>query len=85
CDADSDRQFGPRVATNCRGFDFTLLFEDAMLTVVPAALFLLFLPARLHIVRNDPVKVMSYKLAAYKIVRMTPFLVDLRDLTTVWD
>ncbi|PYH88753.1 hypothetical protein BO71DRAFT_435441 [Aspergillus ellipticus CBS 707.79] len=70
CDADSDRQFGPRVATNCRGFDFTLLFEDAMLTVVPAALFLLFLPARLHIVRNDPVKVMSYKLAAYKISGM---------------
>lgn len=71
CAADSDRVFGPRVDTNCRGFDFTLLFEDAVLTAIPAALFVLFLLLRLHSIRRDPVKMMSYKLVAYKLVRET--------------
>ncbi|OJJ47369.1 hypothetical protein ASPZODRAFT_64884 [Penicilliopsis zonata CBS 506.65] len=74
CDA-SDDQFGPRVATNCRGFDFTLLFEDAVLTVIPAALFALFLIARLYFIRRDPVKVVSYRLAAYKLTLLTALFV----------
>ncbi|KAH8668572.1 ABC transporter [Xylariales sp. PMI_506] len=40
CSPNSDNLFGPRVNTNCRDFDFTLLFEDAFFAVLPAALFL---------------------------------------------
>ncbi|KAJ5702177.1 hypothetical protein N7488_009725 [Penicillium malachiteum] len=68
CDAGSDNKFGPRVATNCRGFDFTLLFEDAMLSMIPAALFVVFLLPRLYYIRKKSVKVLSHNLAAYKMV-----------------
>ncbi|KAM3495136.1 hypothetical protein MY3957_001558 [Beauveria namnaoensis] len=36
-----DTQFGPRVNTVCRSFDFTLYFEDAVLSAVPSAIFIL--------------------------------------------
>ncbi|KAM3513105.1 hypothetical protein MY11210_003217 [Beauveria gryllotalpidicola] len=36
-----DAQFGPRVDTVCRSFDFTLYFEDAVLSAVPNAIFVL--------------------------------------------
>ncbi|KAJ5641399.1 hypothetical protein N7490_005399 [Penicillium lividum] len=68
---DSDHQFGPRVASSCRDFDFTLLFEDAFLTIIPAAIFIVFLLARLYIIRRDSVKVTSYKLAGYKLTLLT--------------
>jgi hypothetical protein len=38
CDLDADDAFGP-VVVGCRqGFDFTLLFEQAILSTLPAAL-----------------------------------------------
>ena len=41
-----DDKFGPQV-TNCRGgFDFTLLFEECCLSIVPSALLLMALPFR---------------------------------------
>ncbi|RDW93046.1 ABC transporter, integral membrane type 1 [Aspergillus mulundensis] len=43
-----DAAFGPRVDTTCRAFDFTLTFEDALLSCLPAALFLLFIPLQLY-------------------------------------
>jgi ATP-binding cassette, subfamily C (CFTR/MRP), member 1 len=37
CDPQADNVFGPRVVS-CRGdFDFTLLFEQALLSMVPSA------------------------------------------------
>ncbi|KAJ6784421.1 hypothetical protein PWT90_09986 [Aphanocladium album] len=36
-----DAQFGPRVDTACRPFDFTLYFEDIILSIAPNATFLL--------------------------------------------
>lgn len=68
CLLDSDNQFGPRVNIECRSFDFTLLFEDAFFTVLPAAIFLLLLPPRLQFLRSSPVKLTSYRLAIYKLV-----------------
>jgi len=41
CSSGADHQFGPRVAPQCRPFDFTLLFEQIFFTVVPNTLFLL--------------------------------------------
>ncbi|OQO08332.1 hypothetical protein B0A48_06202 [Cryoendolithus antarcticus] len=40
CPARADRSLGPRVATACRAFDFTLEFEDVVFGIVPAAVFL---------------------------------------------
>lgn len=43
-----DDSFGPFVTTLCRGgFDFTVLFEASILTIGPAACFLLLVPFRL--------------------------------------
>lgn len=53
CRYSADNEFGPRVATACRDFDFTLLFEDAVFVALPAAVFLLLLPWRLPAVIVD--------------------------------
>lgn len=45
---EADRSFGPSVPPGCRsGFDFTLYFEQIVLSIVPAALFLVFAAVRL--------------------------------------
>ncbi|KAK1622116.1 ABC transporter [Colletotrichum phormii] len=36
CLLGSDNQFGPRIDYNCRNFDFTLLFEDAIFLIIPS-------------------------------------------------
>lgn len=69
CPFGSDNRFGPRVNVACRLFDFTLLFEDAFFSVLPAALFLLLVASRLQYLRTAPIKLISYKLAIYKLVR----------------
>lgn len=47
-----DNELGPQVA-DCRGnFDFTLLFEEYFLSIVPSALILLALPARYRHLRK---------------------------------
>lgn len=69
CPSGSDNQFGPRVNVACRLFDFTLLFVDAFFGVLPAALFLLLVGSRLQYLRTAPVKLISYRLAIYKLVR----------------
>lgn len=66
----ADNRFGPRVSIDCRAFDFTLLFEDIFFTSLPAAVFLLILPIRLWFLRHEPVKMISYKLAVYKLVKV---------------
>ena len=68
CLFDADDQFGPRVDISCRPFDFTLLFEDAILIVLPAALLLLLAPWRLRALSKMPVKLTSYRLATWKLV-----------------
>ncbi|PYH94329.1 hypothetical protein BO71DRAFT_430061 [Aspergillus ellipticus CBS 707.79] len=68
CVANSDNHFGPRVDPSCRPFDFTLLFEDAFFAVLPAALLMLLLPARLQLLRRAPVKMTTYRLAISKSI-----------------
>ena len=47
CDI-GDKLFGPSITLGCRGgFDFTLLFEQALLSIVPCVIFLSVVPARL--------------------------------------
>jgi ATP-binding cassette subfamily C (CFTR/MRP) protein 1 len=48
CSPHADNVFGPVVAAPCRhGFDFTLLFEQSILSIGPSCIFLLILPLRL--------------------------------------
>lgn len=68
CPLNSDRQFGPRVNTGCREFDFTLFFEDVFCVALPSALFLLLLVFRLHPLTRASLKLESSRLALCKLV-----------------
>ncbi|KAH6661517.1 hypothetical protein B0J14DRAFT_496953 [Halenospora varia] len=47
CPASADNVFGPLVAECRRAFDFTALFEDSFLSIVPSSILLLLAPIRL--------------------------------------
>ncbi|CAG7555748.1 unnamed protein product [Fusarium equiseti] len=47
---DSDDRFGPHRANT---FDFTILFEQSILSLLPTGLFLLLVPLRLFLLRNN--------------------------------
>ena len=63
-----DRAFGPRVALDCRAFDFTLYFEDAFFAILPTAALLLLLPLPLVFLLRNPKVVKRSKLLAAKLV-----------------
>lgn len=49
-----DNTFGPAVTDCCGNFDFTLLFEESILSILPSAIFLLIVPSRLlHVYRGS--------------------------------
>ncbi|KAB8206354.1 P-loop containing nucleoside triphosphate hydrolase protein [Aspergillus parasiticus] len=75
CPPHSDNAFGPRVTTDCRSFDFTLLFEDAFFSLLPAALFLLILPGRVLYLARASVKVRPHRLAIYKTISLSILLI----------
>jgi len=57
-----DDSFGPH-AGSCRGgFDFTLLFEETILTLLPLGLVLIVLPARAWLLLKRPRKVVASSL-----------------------
>ena len=68
-----DESFGPH-AGDCRGgFDFTLLFEETILTLVPVGILLLVLPPRVWYLSRRAKKVAAGKRsAAIKIVSLNP-------------
>lgn len=48
CSFQADNVFGPVIAPACRhGFDFTLLFEQSILSIAPSSIFLILVPLRL--------------------------------------
>ncbi|PYI06874.1 multidrug resistance-associated protein [Aspergillus sclerotiicarbonarius CBS 121057] len=55
CSLEADNVFGPVVSHACRdGFDFTLLFEQSILGLIPAVAFLLASPLRVrHLAKRD--------------------------------
>ncbi|KXH61282.1 ABC transporter [Colletotrichum salicis] len=71
CLLGSDNQFGPRIDYNCRNFDFTLLFEDAIFLIIPSVVFLLLIPLRIFSIARTPVKVATYKLALWKLALLS--------------
>lgn len=71
--ASCDAQFGPKVDTSCRSFDFTLYFEDAIFAAAPSAIFIIFsiLPLLGLIRQRNIVKssiLLALKLVTYSIV-----------------
>ncbi|TDZ99642.1 ABC transporter gloK [Colletotrichum sidae] len=67
CPSGSDNNLGPRIDFDCRHFDFTLLFEDAVFHLVPAVLFLFVIPLRIYSLGRSPIKLATYKLALWKL------------------
>lgn len=68
CASVQDRTFGPW-AQQCRGaFDFTLLFEESVLTLVPLCIMILFAPFRIAYLFRKKRKVEDTPLVHMKIV-----------------
>jgi ATP-binding cassette subfamily C (CFTR/MRP) protein 1 len=68
CLPTADDVFGP-VVSGCRqNFDFTLLFEQSILTLVPAALLLLVAPLRLLQLYKASVKTRPASVGQIKLV-----------------
>ena len=63
-----DDSFGPTV-TNCRGdFDFTLLFEQSIMSIGPSAILLLLFPLRLMQLLQQDMKTRRHWLQLMKQV-----------------
>lgn len=63
-----DDSFGPAISSNCRSFDFTLLFEQSVLSLLPSAIFLLVVPFRLWYLLRTNVKLLHSRLYLLKLV-----------------
>ena len=70
CPNGADEAFGPLIKEPCRSFDFTLKFEQTVLSLLPSTLFLLLAMFRLYILRRAGVKVSSSYLSVLKAVRL---------------
>jgi len=69
CPSTVDDSFGPWAGPNCRrGFDFTLLFEEAVLSIPISVLFLLVLPCQIRQLVKSDVKVVPSCFGLYKHV-----------------
>jgi ATP-binding cassette, subfamily C (CFTR/MRP), member 1 len=68
CPAFPDNSFGPAVAECERAFDFTLLFEESILSIGPSVLLLLFAPLRILSLSNKRRKVGGKPLQLVKLV-----------------
>ena len=68
CLAGSDNRFGPAVPHECRSFDFTLLFEQIFLSLIPSLALVLLSPIRIATVFRRDIKTLSTPLHSSKIV-----------------
>jgi ATP-binding cassette subfamily C (CFTR/MRP) protein 1 len=68
CALNGDDVFGPQVEPCLSSFDFTLLFEDTLLSAAPSALFLLIVPVRLYILRNARKRVVGG--SAFQVMKL---------------
>lgn len=61
CPLSADKAFGPVVAASCRqGFDFTLMFEQSILSIGPSSILLVLLSLRLYWLYHSDVKVLPH-------------------------
>ena len=70
CSPEADQAFGPIVAVECRqGFDFTLYFEQSILSIVPSVILLALFPIRFYKLYRSSVKTVPDSLHGVKAVR----------------
>ncbi|KAF5561502.1 multidrug resistance-associated 1 [Fusarium phyllophilum] len=85
CTSSVDASFGPFVGPECRdGFDLTLVFEQSILVLSPAALLLILAPIRLFRLRNVPVKVTGHRLRTVKLALISLLAVLHLVLVVLW-
>jgi len=71
CPFDADNRIGPLISHGCnRGIDFTLLFEQSVLSIGPSAILLLFVLGRLWTLYGASKKTGPNYTFALKIVRV---------------
>lgn len=81
CSFEADNAFGPVMNSGCRdGFDFTLLFEQAIFGLIPAVAFLIFSPVRLQSLAKCEVRIQFNRLRSAKLVRTSTPLPRRSDL-----
>jgi hypothetical protein len=68
CGISADSHFGPRVLPCRRDFDFTLLFEQAILALAPDLLFLVLCFLRWFHIRREPKEVRRGATGTWKMV-----------------
>jgi len=68
CLPSADNSFGPQVKGCRSGFDFTLLFEETILTIVPLSLLLISIPIRMIYEWKDKKYVRAGRLFPIKAV-----------------
>ena len=69
CTVVDEGVFGPQVTRSClQGFDFTLLFEESILTITPVCIALIWLPFRIHSLWKSDSKVQRSWLYVLKVV-----------------
>lgn len=70
CPPGADDLFGPIVNPHCRGgFDFTLLFEQSVLSMIPAAIIVVAFPLRLAYLATSRSKTQLGPIRLLKLVR----------------
>ncbi|KAL3590087.1 hypothetical protein FPOAC2_12269 [Fusarium poae] len=85
CAASVDASFGPFVPPECRhGFDFTLVFEQSILVLLPASLLLVIAPFRIFHLRNAPAKVAGHLLRSVKLALIALLAVLHLVLVVLW-
>ncbi|KAJ5371907.1 P-loop containing nucleoside triphosphate hydrolase protein [Penicillium concentricum] len=85
CSPQADDIFGPAIDHACRyGFDFTLLFEQAILGLAPAVTFLLVCPLRLKVLVKRDVRTQSHIMRSAKLITALAFAVIQLSLLITW-
>lgn len=67
CDFVADTRFGPSVSSCRREFDFTVLFEEAVLVIIPACTFIISAITYLLFLQQAPTLVRHGRLHAFKL------------------
>ncbi|KAF4592615.1 ABC transporter [Ophiocordyceps camponoti-floridani] len=85
CSMSVEDHFGPSVDQSCLGgFDFTLLFEESILTLVPLAVALFWATTRTLSLRNEPIKAKASWLLAAKMLSYFAYIILQVALLALW-
>ncbi|KAL3422989.1 hypothetical protein PVAG01_04736 [Phlyctema vagabunda] len=73
CATNDDNSFGPQVEGCIRSFDFTLTFENLILSVLPSAVFILIAPVRIFTLYKRQRKVAGRRFQTSKLLTIALF------------